>query len=81
LRPELGELDVLLLEGRLVLARDEGVARLPLDLVERVASGDGEVAADGETGVLMDDRVLDFLARYRGLDLLLCARHCRCLQG
>src|SRR5262249_57793948 len=30
-----------------------------------------EVAADGEAGVLSDDRVLD----YRGLDLVLCARH------
>ena len=36
----------------LVLARDEGVARLPLDLVERVAARDREVPANGEAGVL-----------------------------
>src|SRR5262249_27574963 len=71
LRPELRKLNVLLLEDRLVLAGDEGVAGLPVDLVERVAARDREVAADGEAGVLSDDRVLD----YRGLDLVLCARH------
>ena len=49
LRPELRELDVLLVEDRLLLAGDEGVADLPLDLVERVAARDREVAADGET--------------------------------
>src|SRR5581483_10278200 len=48
LRPELRELDALLLEGGLVLAPDERVARLPLDLVERIPAGDREVAADGE---------------------------------
>src|SRR5439155_7260732 len=46
LRPEARELDALLLEHRLVLAGDERVARLPLDLVERIAAGDREVAAD-----------------------------------
>ena len=48
LRPELGELHVLLLEHRLVLAGDEGVARLPFDLVEGVASGNREIAANAE---------------------------------
>src|SRR5205085_4964747 len=46
LRPELRELDVLLLEDGLVLARDVGGALLPLDLLERVASRNGEVALD-----------------------------------
>ena len=63
LRPELRELDVLLLERRLVLAGDEGVADLPLDLLERVAAGDREVAFDAERGLLVDDGVL-------GLELL-----------
>src|SRR5207237_7703236 len=36
LRPELRELDVLLVERRLLLARDERVAQLPLDLVEGI---------------------------------------------
>src|SRR5262249_27619969 len=75
LRPELRKLDVLLLEDRLVLARDEAVARLPLDLVERVAPWDREVAAGGASGVPADDRVLDLLARSRGLNLLFRARH------
>ena len=44
LRPELRELDALLLEGGAVLAGDERVAGLPLDLVERVAAGDREEA-------------------------------------
>ena len=57
LRPELRELDALLLEGRLVLAGDEGVARLPLDLVERVASGDREVAANAELRAVVEDGV------------------------
>src|SRR5581483_11651253 len=61
LRPELRELDRLLLEGGLVLARDEGVARLPLDLGEGVATGDREVAANPEGGVLLPDRVDEVL--------------------
>ena len=39
-----GNSTVALLERRAVLARDERVAQLPLDLVERVAAGDREVA-------------------------------------
>src|SRR5512146_168308 len=81
LAPELRELDVLLVEDRLVLAGDEGVARLPVDLVEGVAAGDREVAADGESGVLVDDRVRDRFARYRGLNCLLCARHAAASKG
>ena len=42
LRPEARELDVLLIERRAVLARDQRVAQFPLDLVERVAAGDRE---------------------------------------
>jgi hypothetical protein len=57
LRPELRELDVLLLEGRAVLARNVCVADLPIDLVERVAPFDREQPADGEAGVLVDDPV------------------------
>src|SRR5439155_18546169 len=75
LRPELRELDVLLLEGRAVLPRDVSVADLPLDLVERVAARNREQAADGEAGVLVDDAVLELV----GIDLngacLLYGRH------
>src|SRR5207244_9604055 len=74
LRPELRELDALLLEGRLVFAWDEGVADFPFDLVERVAAGDGEVAPDGEGFRVVDDGVL---GRYLCCDLdLLRRRHC-----
>ena len=48
LGPELRELDAALLERRAVAARDHSIANLPLDLVERVASGDGEEPADAE---------------------------------
>ena len=47
LRPEARELDALLLEDGPLLAGDERVAQLPLDLVERVAPGDREIALDG----------------------------------
>src|SRR6266542_5634861 len=57
LRPELREFNALLLEHGLALARDEGVARLPFDLVERVAPGDREVAADAELGAVVDDEI------------------------
>src|SRR5262249_57905473 len=49
LAPELRELDALLLEGRLVLAGDEGIAQLPFELLEGVASRDREVALDGRS--------------------------------
>ena len=65
LRPELRELDVVLLERRAVLAGDERVADLPLDLVERVAARDREEPADGEGGVLVDDAVDELV----GVDL------------
>src|SRR5262249_38638446 len=74
LRPELGELDALLLEDGLLLARDERRARLPLDLVERVAAGDREVAADGEAGVLAGDGVHELVGTDLHL-LLLYGRH------
>src|SRR5207237_9976346 len=57
LRPELGELDGLLLEDGAFLAGDQGVARLPLDLLERVAAGDREEAAHADFRALFDDRV------------------------
>src|SRR6478672_10517990 len=68
LRPELRELDPPLLERRPVAAGDQRVADLPLDLVERVAPGNGEEPADAEARSLVDDRV-DHL-----LDRLLLAR-------
>ncbi len=46
LGPELREFDLLLVEGRLVLAGDERVAKLPFDLCERVTPRDGEQAAN-----------------------------------
>ena len=61
LRPELRELDALLLEDRLVLAGDERVAHLPLDLLERVAAGDREVAPDGDVLCAVDDFVRDLV--------------------
>src|SRR5207237_2349698 len=48
LRPELRELDALLLEDRLVLARDVRVPLLPLDLLERIPSRAGREAVDGD---------------------------------
>src|SRR5206468_12624852 len=65
LRPEFRELDVLLLEGGTVLARDVRVADLPLDLVVGIAACDREQPLDGEGGVLVDN-VIDELV---GLDL------------
>src|SRR3972149_9728461 len=51
LRPELRELDALLLERRAVLAGDVGVADLPLDLCERIAAGNRPGArAPGDPG-------------------------------
>ena len=71
LRPELRELDAALLEGRAVAAGDDRVARLPLDLVERVAAGNREEAPHAEAGALVDDRVHDLLGRrFAALDLL-----------
>src|SRR5215472_6648701 len=71
LRPELRELDAALLEGGAVAARDDRVARLPLDLVERVAAGNREEALHAETGPLLDDRVNDLLGRrFAALNLL-----------
>jgi len=75
LRPELRELDVLLLERRPVLARNVGIADLPLDLVIGVAALDREQATDGEGGVLVDDAVHELV----GVDFygvfLLYGRH------
>src|ERR687888_840476 len=70
LRPELRELDALLLEDRLVLAGDVRVARLPLDLLERIPPRDGEEALDGEARGLVDDDVPGLLgAGFGGLNL------------
>ena len=84
LRPEARELDVPLLEGRAVLARDDRVAELPLDLVERVASGDREEAPGRDRRRLLDDDVHDLVLRgccvlhwFLGL---LCGRHSRPLD-
>src|SRR5205823_6670836 len=71
LGPELRELHTALLEGRAVAARDDRVARLPLDLVERVAAGNREEALHAEPGALLDDRVHDLLGRgFAALNLL-----------
>ena len=47
----------LLLERRAVLARDQRVAQLPLDLVERVAAGDREEAPRSDARLLVEHRV------------------------
>src|SRR5436305_1701663 len=71
LRPELRELDTALLEGRAVPAGDDRIARLPLDLVERVAARDREEALHAKPGALLDDRVHDLLGRrFAALNLL-----------
>jgi hypothetical protein len=67
LRPELRELDALLLEDRLLLARDQRVAQLPLDLLERIASGDREVAPDGDVLRAVYDFVRDLVDGLCGL--------------
>src|SRR5262249_1902921 len=72
LRPELRELDALLLEDGALLAGDQGVARLPFDLLERVAAGDGEQALDSDLCAVFDDGVLQlFSGCIDGLQLLL----------
>ena len=76
LRPELRELDAPLLEGRAVLAGDQRVARLPLDLVEGIAPRNGEEPAHADLRIAVGDTVLDPLAGGRyGLVLLLGGRH------
>jgi hypothetical protein len=57
LRPELGELDALLLESRLVLAGDERVAQLPFELLERIPPRNREIAPDCSGLLLVSDRV------------------------
>src|SRR4029077_3312262 len=79
LRPELRELDVLLLERRAVLPGDVGAADLPLDLRERVAPRDREQAADGEAGALVDDGVDELVWVDLNRALLLYGRHCSSL--
>src|SRR5207245_116087 len=67
-RPELRELDPALLERRPRAARDQRVADLPLDLVERVPPGDREEPADAEARGLVDncvDHLLDRLTHAR----------------
>src|SRR5207302_7045502 len=54
LRPELRELDALLLEDGFVLAGDKGVARLPLDLLEGIAPRDREQALDPDARGVVD---------------------------
>ena len=77
LRPELRELDAALLEGGAVAARDDGVARLPFDLVERVPSGDREEAAHPEASCLVADGVDHLSGRQIRRVVLLNARHSR----
>ena len=76
LRPELRELDVLLLEGRSVLAGDVRVAKLPLDRVERVDAGNREVPLRSDARLGVDDRVHDLVGRLlRDLRLLRRCHH------
>ena len=71
LRPELGELDVLLLERRAVAAGDVRVAQLPLDRIERIDARNREVACRSDARLRIDDRVHDlFGRRLRDLRLL-----------
>src|SRR5207237_7773070 len=64
-----------LLERRTVAARDERVARLPLDLIERVASGNGEEALHAKARALLHNRVHDLCGRLFHTRNLLDARH------
>ena len=57
LRPELRELDAALLERGAVLARDVGVADLPLDLGEGIAARDRVVVLDPAAAHRIDDGV------------------------
>src|SRR5262249_18538281 len=50
---------------------------LPLDLVERVAAGDREEAANAELSALVHDGVDHLVGRRVGAPLLLYARHFR----
>src|SRR5207245_7296213 len=75
LRPELRKLDALLVEDRLVLAGDEGISKLPLHLLERVAPGNREVALHPDRGRFVDDGVHDLVARGFGRCGCLHARH------
>src|SRR5439155_22451629 len=76
LRPDLGELDAALLEDGFVAPWNVGVADLPFDLVERVAPGDGEVAAHADGRAVVQDDVPDLvLGRRVGVRRLFCARH------
>jgi hypothetical protein len=68
-----------LLEDRLVLAGDVRVARLPLDLVERVAARNREVTANAEARRLFYDGVLDVLDVQLGSLDLVRARHAAAL--
>src|SRR6266536_2860692 len=81
LRPELRKFDAFLLEDGLVLARDEGVARLPFDLVERVAAGDREVAADAELGAVVDDEIRRRFGGVLGSRSVVGGRHLCFLQA
>jgi hypothetical protein len=59
----------------LVLAGDEGVALLPFDLVEGIASGDREVALDA------DPRVLRYDGVHSAGDVVSLRRSHGCLQA
>jgi len=76
LRPELRELDALLLEDGLVLAGDEGVADLPVDLVERIAARNREVPAYAETPIRCGNGVHERLVGDHGSFFgACCGRH------
>ena len=76
LGPEPREFDVSLLEDGAALARDQRIAGLPFDLVERVAAGDREVPRRCDARGVVEHAV-DELALFR----LRCLRCLRRLLG
>src|SRR5439155_7492874 len=75
LRPELRELDAALLERGAAAARDQRVADLPFDLVERVAAGNREEPANAEPRACGGDGVDHLFRRTFPALLLFYARH------
>ncbi len=75
LRPELRELDALLIEDRGVFPGNEGIAELPLHLLERVAARNREVALDADRSSAVDYGVHDLIDGWCGIYGCLRGRH------